>query len=163
MWKMLIRLFSHFQPQKWWYEGDYAPDSQGEVEDCQIEKLGLTGKTCLRLQGCLPRDGPCPLSDPSAGWSGTAYQIPRPDWLKSVSEPISSCEACCNDAEGTLQMLRSQSPFNQSINRPIKHKSIYDQPTLPKVIMSPGAPNGEPVVGSDGSRKKGKATPDTLV
>ncbi|KAG6366904.1 hypothetical protein INS49_001085 [Diaporthe citri] len=29
--------------------------------------------------------------------------------------------------------------------------------------MSPGAPNGEPVVGSDGSRKKGKATPDTLV
>lgn len=62
-------------------------------------------------------------------------------------------------------MLRSQSrqSMNQSINRTIKHQPIHDKSTLPKSIMSPGVPNGEPVVGSDGSRKKGKATPDTLV
>jgi hypothetical protein len=59
-------------------------------------------------------------------------------------------------------MLRSQTAI-QSIGGHIKQRPIHYESIFPKFIMGPGVPSGEPAVGSDGLRKKGKATPDTLV
>lgn len=162
--KMLIRSYSHFQYQKWWYEGVYAPGAQVRLRTVRQRNGALLKKhargykvACRRTGRFLSRD----TEAPAGGQPLIRYPAPI-NWSLLVTR-LAFCKTCCSDSEKALQIARSQSPVIQLINRPIKHKSIHGQSTLPKVIMSPGGPNGEPVVGSDGSRKKGKATPDTLV